>query len=227
MDPNGNWLWAKKAGGIDRDEGVGITIDEYGNSYITGHFKGTAIFGSNTITSSGFGDIFIASMDVNSNWLWVTEVGGSWHDTGNAITIDHTGSIYSTGTFMSTLNFGSYSLTSNGDLEIFVAKLGYDSSIDDYLIPNYIELTNYPNPFNPSTTIEFSIQNNSKVELSVFSIIGQKIKTLANNQFTKGLHSIPWCGDDESGKSVCSGIYFYKLIVNGNTEAVKKCVLLK
>lgn len=90
-----------------------------------------------------------------------------------------------------------------------------------------ISLSNYPNPFNPTTTIEFSIQNNSKVVLTVFNIKGQKIKTLASNAFTKGSHSIVWNGDDESNKPVSSGIYLYKLNVNGKTEAVRKCLLLK
>ncbi len=88
-------------------------------------------------------------------------------------------------------------------------------------------LFNYPNPFNPSTTIEFSIQNDSQINLEIFNIKGQKIKTLVQNEFTKGYHSIIWNGDDESGKSVSSGIYYYKLNVNDKTKAVKKCLLLK
>ena len=88
---------------------------------------------------------------------------------------------------------------------------------DDLLLLKKVNISNYPNPFNPSTTIEFSIQNDSEIELSIFNIKGQKIKTLANNEFTQGSHSIIWNGDDE----------FYKLNVNGKTEAVRKCLLLK
>ena len=88
-------------------------------------------------------------------------------------------------------------------------------------------LSNYPNPFNPSTTIEFSIQNDSNVDLTIFNIKGQKIKIIAQNEFSKGSHSVIWNGDDELGESVSSGIYLYNLKVNGNTEEVKKCLLLK
>ncbi len=77
------------------------------------------------------------------------------------------------------------------------------------------------------TTIKFSIQNESKIDLSIFNIKGQKINTLVNNIFTQGSHSIIWNGDDELGKPVSSGIYYYKLNINGKTEAVKKCLLLK
>ena len=102
------------------------------------------------------------------------------------------------------------------------------SYISDYElgIMNYA-LSNYPNPFNPTTTISFSISNDSNVELSIFNIKGQKTKALTNNEFTKGSHSVIWNGNDASGKKVGSGVYLYKLNVNDKTELVKKCLLLK
>ncbi len=86
---------------------------------------------------------------------------------------------------------------------------------------------NYPNPFNPTTTIEFSVESDSNIELIIYNIKGQKIKTATQKQYEKGIHSIIWDGDDKFGKSVSSGIYLYELNVNGKTEAVKKCLLLK
>ena len=88
-------------------------------------------------------------------------------------------------------------------------------------------LGNYPNPFNPTTTISFSIPTESKIDITVYNLKGQKIRTLAHNEFNKGNHSIIWNGNDEIGKPIGSGIYLYKLNVNGKTEAVKKCLLLK
>jgi len=89
------------------------------------------------------------------------------------------------------------------------------------------QLSNYPNPFNPITTIEFSIQEKSEIDLSIYNIKFQKIKSLIHNEFAKGNHSIVWNGDDVAEKKVASGIYFYKLNVNNKTEAVRKCLLLK
>lgn len=86
---------------------------------------------------------------------------------------------------------------------------------------------NYPNPFNPTTSIEYSIQYDAKIELSIFNIKGQKVRQLVNEQLESGKHSVIWVGEDDNGKQVSSGIYYYKLIVNGKTEAVKKCLLLK
>ena len=87
-------------------------------------------------------------------------------------------------------------------------------------------LSNFPNPFNPSTTISFSIQYANNVELSIFNIKGQKIATLINEQLSKGIHSINWSGCDHNGNQVSSGIYLYKLKV-GNQESVKRMLLLK
>jgi len=95
-------------------------------------------------------------------------------------------------------------------------------------ISNRISLyNNYPNPFNPETSISFSIPEESKVELSVFNIKGQKVKTLTNEKFYPGNHSVIWSGVDDSAEPVTSGVYFYKLDVNGKTQAVKKCLMLK
>jgi len=114
------------------------------------------------------------------------------------------------------------------DVIVAVTMIVNDSlSVALEIISEITQISNYPNPFNPSTTIEFSIHNDSNIDLSIFSIKGQKIKTLANNDFAKGNHSILWNGDNDSGNSVSSGIYFYNLNINGKTEALKKCLLLK
>jgi predicted outer membrane repeat protein len=112
--------------------------------------------------------------------------------------------------------------------------MGYDeygmSNInDDLIIYNFdsILLYNYPNPFNPSTTISFSIQEESNIALTIYNIKGQRVRSLANNVFIKGNHSVIWDGEDDSGNLVSSGIYFYKLNVNDKTVVVKKCLLLK
>jgi tetratricopeptide (TPR) repeat protein len=86
---------------------------------------------------------------------------------------------------------------------------------------------NYPNPFNPSTTISFSIPEQSKIQIMIYNIKGQKVKTVTNESFDKGIHSVVWNGVDDSGRNVSSGVYFYNLSVNGKSKAIKKCLLLK
>ena len=91
---------------------------------------------------------------------------------------------------------------------------------------NDFNLMNYPNPFNPETTIKFSIQQDLKVELSIFNIKGQKVKTLINEEMQNGKHTAVWSGLDSNNKHVSSGIYLYK-IKAGNQESVKRMLLLK
>ncbi len=98
---------------------------------------------------------------------------------------------------------------------------------ENYILSVPVLNNNYPNPFNPSTTISFSIPKESKVDLIIYNIKGQKVKVLAASKFDKGNHSVIWDGNDDTCKPVSSGIYFYKLIINGKTAAVKKCLLLK
>ena len=94
---------------------------------------------------------------------------------------------------------------------------------------------NYPNPFSlsnagrsPSTTISFSIQEDSRVDFDIYNIKGQKIKTLiADEQKEKGEHSLVWDGTDDNNRFVGSGTYLYKLIINNKFEISKRCILIK
>ena len=101
------------------------------------------------------------------------------------------------------------------------------------LTPDY-KLQNYPNPFNPSTTISFSVtQNSDFVNLEVYNIKGQKVKKFdvilsPESSLGKGeSNSINWNGTDSNDQPVSSGIYFYKLIINNKTVANKKMLLMK
>jgi hypothetical protein len=127
-------------------------------------------------------------------------------------------------------NDGEFIYCSDGFRNIYKYEIIDNSAIEEdniATIENPIQIKTYPNPFNPTTTIDFSIQNKSHIELSVFNIKGQKIKTLINKQMQGGNHSINWNGDNETGNNVSSGIYYYRLNVNGKTEVVNKCLLLK
>ncbi len=126
LDSSGNWLWAKKAGGTDWDGGLGITVDASGNIYVTGYFADSAIFGSTTLTGNEGDNIFVAKLDSNGNWLWVKKAGGTGYDRGIGIAVDASGNSYVNGDFSGTVTFGSTTLTSKGNSDIFVAKL--DSS---------------------------------------------------------------------------------------------------
>jgi hypothetical protein len=95
-----------------------------------------------------------------------------------------------------------------------------------------LELTNYPNPFNPSTTISFNLnaKDAKDAKIEIYNLKGQKVKTipviLNEVEESTDQHSVTWNGKDDNGKSVSSGIYFYKLKA-GKLKKTKKMLLIK
>ena len=86
---------------------------------------------------------------------------------------------------------------------------------------------NYPNPFNPTTSISYTLSKNLKVTLDVYNVLGQKVRTLIDNELQKaGEHVTQWNGRDESGYTMPSGMYFYRLSA-GDQVQQRKMVLLK
>ncbi|MHB2148166.1 FlgD immunoglobulin-like domain containing protein [Calditrichota bacterium LG25] len=86
--------------------------------------------------------------------------------------------------------------------------------------------SNYPNPFNPRTTIRFALPEDGHVQLNVYSVNGQKVRTLINGQVSKGYHQIVWDGTNESGQAVSGGLYVYELKTD-NKRILKKMLLVK
>jgi len=105
------------------------------------------------------------------------------------------------------------------------------TNTDGLSIPTVTELTGiYPNPFNPRTTISFSLSQNADVSISVFNIKGQKIRTLVSEKLGTGYHQVEWRGIEEQGKQASSGVYFVIMDVNNKEidfTSVKKIILLK
>ena len=124
LDNNGNTLWVTNLGGTEFDEGYGIVADKVGNIYVSGNFRGTVSLGSTSLTSTGDSDAFIAKLDSNGNVLSAQKFGGSLADLGTGIATDGKGNIYATGGFSDTASFGNNRLTSTGNSDAFVVKLG-------------------------------------------------------------------------------------------------------
>ncbi len=87
-------------------------------------------------------------------------------------------------------------------------------------------LTNYPNPFNPETTISYSVGESGPVRLQVFNIRGQLVRTLIDERVETGEHRVRWHGDDQEGKPVSSGVYLYR-IQAGDVITTKKMLMMK
>jgi len=92
---------------------------------------------------------------------------------------------------------------------------------NDVRIPASVELTNYPNPFNLSTNISFSLPKASEIDIDIYDLLGRKITTLLDSYVPEGNHTVLW-----QPENISSGIYFYK-ITAGDFSISKKMILLK
>lgn len=117
------WPWAAQSSGTGYANGYSIATDGFGNSYVTGSFSGTEAFGSTTLITYNSWDIFVAKADVNGNWLWAKQAGGSGWNFGLGISVDSAGNCYVTGECPSNAIFGTISLTGNDGQVAFIAKL--------------------------------------------------------------------------------------------------------
>jgi subtilisin family serine protease len=106
-----------------------------------------------------------------------------------------------------------------GEPEIPVARTDLTSN-------QYPLAQNYPNPFNPETDISYDLPQGCHVKLSVFNIMGQKVRTLVDEYQTAGHKTVQWDGRDHIGEEVASGVYFYRL-QTGEYSQVRKMLMLK
>ena len=121
------------------------------------------------------------------------------------------------------LEFGSVLNINNREENIRVDE----SEAPIIALPQADYLSNcYPNPFNPTTTIEYGIATDSQVTFSIYNVAGQLVKTLVNEHQKANYYSVIWDGTNNTQKSVASGIYFYKLQTT-NYSKTKKMVLLR
>ena len=145
LNKDGDWQWAKGAGGAYYDVGAAIVTLSDDSIIVIGNFQGTATFGKGesaetSLVSDGSDDIFLAKYSPVGMIMWAKRAGGTDYDFGNGVSIDGSENIYITGSFEGIANFGPYILTCQSERDnndIFVAKLSDDGG-------------NFP-PFNPST----------------------------------------------------------------------------
>ena len=119
--------------------------------------------------------------------------------------------------------------TSVSEIKVYIPPAGANAEEEQLQIVNF-ELRDYPNPFNPSTTISFDTYdtaNPENTELSVYNIKGQEVKTFSYTGYPELADGfVTWFGDDNNGNPVASGLYFFK-IQSGEIEQTRKALLIK
>jgi hypothetical protein len=110
-----------------------------------------------------------------------------------------------------------------GIIPLETANIMYKEAVlaDDFKLSQ-----NHPNPFNPRTTIEYSLEVNAEVKLEVFDLLGRNVTTLVDGYVEAGDHRVEWNGIDAGGNAVATGVYFYRIQV-GNFSETRKMVMMK
>jgi hypothetical protein len=207
IDIAGNQQWLKTFGGTEDDIGFSICKTSDENFIIVGSTKSFGVINP---------DIWVIKVNQNGDQLWDKMIGGSDHDISPWIQQTNDGGYILAGY---TYSFGA------GLYDAWLLKL--DSDVSDVeeqesYLPNHISLLqNYPNPFNPNTKIKYSIPQPSQVQLKVYDVLGNKIKTLVNEEKSAGKYEISF-----DASEIPSGVYFYRLKV-GEFVETKKMVFVK
>ena len=216
--PDGDTAWVRRYNGPgnDVDCGNAIAVDDAGNVYVTGYSYSTA-------TSD---DYLTIKYDPDGNIAWLITYNGPAGDGGdyaNALALDTAANVYITGR-----SFGGWP----------------PSGMDDYLTIKYVQSPGieenrphstsnrvflnaiYPNPFEGLTQINYGVPREMRVNISIYSALGQLIKTLVDETKTSGNYAVNWNGTDNSGRKVPGGAYFVRLTTD-QVMRVEKSILIK
>jgi hypothetical protein len=113
----------------------------------------------------------------------------------------------------------------NDQLE-FSVNVPVTSAGNNPIPTTYALNQNYPNPFNAGTVISFALPEASRVKVTVFNVLGQTVRVLADNDMEAGVRNVSWDGRDDNGNAASSGVYFYRIAAN-NFNDTKKMTLIK
>ncbi len=187
------------------------------------------------ISSPIAGRVF--GLDGYGDKVWATSAANIIRTTnlGNDWTTQYTGTGTGNWYHLSMVKVGSdihgWAVRSNGEIMKYT-ELGAVSVLEDELIPEQFELfQNYPNPFNPSTRIKFALPVQSNITIEIYNVLGQKVRTLINEERSAGYHAVEWNGRNDYDQYIGSGVYYVKFNANGGSENshtdVRKMIMMK
>jgi hypothetical protein len=210
----GDTLWTRRYNGLanGNDCARGCAVDDYGNLYVTGY----SFNGAND-------DYLTVKYDIlTGDTVWTCRYNGSSNgdDLAFACAVDNSGNLYVTGSSSNGSNLDYLTIKYN-------TATGVAGKPDMPITNGKIRLEqNSPNPLKQHTKISYQLLTAGHTSLVVYNIAGQKIKTLVNEAQNIGTHNVTWNGQDESGKPVSAGIYFYRL-QTGNSGIARKMIVVR
>lgn len=218
---NGDTVWTRRYQSETYPDTIdaepAIVTDECDNLYLTGSIH----------TSDTSYDYFTIKYRPNGDTVWAKRYNGpgSSYDVASAIAVDDSGcysNVYVTGA-----SWGSGTYYDYATIKYIQISTDVKDETGKRKKPSEFALSqNYPNPFNSTTKIDFTLAKSGFVNMTIYNLLGRRVRTLVSEQVSSGYKSVLWDGKNEEGEEVTSGIYFYK-IQAGYLTQVKKIVLLK
>ncbi|MCH7762374.1 MAG: T9SS type A sorting domain-containing protein [Candidatus Marinimicrobia bacterium] len=219
-DASGDTVWTKNIGGELNDEGQCVRQTSDG---------GYIIIGSTASYGAGNYDVWIIKTNALGDTTWTKTFGGVNYDEGFSVQQTADEGYIITGR---TASYGA------GGFDVWLIRLEpYVVGIGDELlaVPQQFALhQNYPNPFNPVTTLHYDLPENSFVNITIYNMLGRKVRTLFNQTQDAGYKSVIWNATNDNGKPVSAGVYLYQIKAHqkegrqaGEFVQIKKMVLLK
>jgi len=221
LNSSGNFVWAKSMGNIDTDCAFSVVTDASGNVYVTGNFLGTVDFdpgpGIHNLSAAGYTEIFILKLSASGNFIWVKQMMGSNHNSGQSITIDAYDNLYLTGYYGGIVDFdpgfGIYNLTGVSYNDIFIQKIsqGITTKTNETNFAHTISL--YPNPTTGIINIESESLNNRNTKIQILNSLGQIV-----------FEDISIMKNSINIKQFSNGIYFLKIMSDTKIISTRKII---
>lgn len=215
MNAKGDTIFTNHFGGSD---------DDYAFSISPVHDGGYILAGKSLSFNLGQFDAILGRVDAKGQLTWLYGFGGEDEDIFWDVfeTDDH-----------HFLACGLTKTNTTGGADAYIVKtdsLGIVTGMEQKHSPepnNYMLGQNYPNPFNPETVIPFTLKQTQSVTIEIYNNKGEKVKGWSDLTLEPGHHTVKWDGQDAKSRPVSSGVYFYRLLVQGKPMSVKKMILLR
>lgn len=215
-DSLGNKIWSKNLGAnLTGRSGKCIESITSENYIIAGYIRGYK-----QLCYDWYIDVYLLKLDINGDILWSNTIGDTLHEEeANSILNTNDGGFLIAGTTYDPF----------GKCDIFLIKTDSrgTTSFQSEILKSFNLYQNFPNPFNDFTKIVFELERSSNVDIEIYNILGQKIKTIIKKEFKPGKYSAFWDGKNGEGIPVSSGVYFYRLLVDGKVVDTRKMLMVK
>ncbi len=224
----GAHLWSKRFGDAGSDGGDWVSFASNNDVILsaTAYGPGAIDFGGGAMTpATNIYSTFVGRFFPNNGVLrWQKQFSGTDNVYGRAC--ETKGQLILGGTYLGVLNLGGNDLISGGNEDWFIARFSEQLTAAGPTLARAALAQNSPNPFNPSTTIAYTLSSPVRAVIEIVDISGHLITRLDEGMQAAGAHNTIWNGRDSRGTSVASGVYFYRL--QGMPDvAARKMVLLK